>query len=376
LAGAGAGGRNPLSRLGADRVAALRLGKPLPREASRAADRPEAKGAERKEQAERRGREGAERPGRPERIRARLEQLREQLQTLEDRFYHGPTRGATEKEMKAMEKRWNTLKSRELAFQKAERLMQLRAQEQSLKEQIARGEGRKDSRAEVKKLGRELAKNQKAQQKEASRTWTSKRDARGDWKFEVVRDGNRVVVIARGKLSDPATVINWRKDTVAGGAREGAIRAGISRGTGDDAGHMIAAQFGADPEGYAMALGRHGLGGTAAKGGTVRLNYGRQNFVMNRGTGWRSIEAGLAKHVKTVGSGRVEMTVTRHLNARHGQRDVYRTVTATQKQGDKDVPVTVSVKQRLRENGRWVERDVEVTLDRYTAGNFPCPPRP
>lgn len=241
---------------------------------------------------------------------------------LEERMYWARHEGASEQERKTLERRWNDVRA----------------------EQAAR----------------------------KGETWTYKQDRRDDFTFEKTtrfnERGDRIdTYTARGEFHDPATTINWRTDTLYG-RRENAIRRGISGGTGDDAGHLIKAEYGADPEGVnAGRIDRRGIDPHTGRP-AERLNYGLQNRDMNRGPGWKDVEDGTRELVRGEGGSPHFMEVTSHtISSRDGgEREFHRTMTVKDRGGD---PATVTIKQWRYEDGGWVKRDATVTLDRYEAAN-------
>jgi hypothetical protein len=202
--------------------------------------------------------------------------------------------------------------------------------------------------------------------------WIDKHDRRDDFTFEktarVNSRGERVETVhASGKLSDPRTTINWRKDTIYG-QRESSVRRSISGGTGDDAGHLIKAEYGADPEGVnAGRVNRQGLDPRTGEP-AERLNYGLQNRTINRGESWKGVEDGTVKLVKDDKNGPYHMEVTsKTITSRDdGKREFMRTMTVKDRH---QKPAEVTIRHHSFEYGRPINHDVKVKVDQYTAAN-------
>lgn len=94
-------------------------------------------------------------------------------------------------------------------------------------------------------------------------------DVSDGFQFETYRSGQRIYKQARGPLGHPDYVVRHRSKHAQGS---------VSRGTGDDAGHLIGNQFGAP--------------------GTQE-NLSMQNFVANRGGTWKDLESYWASRLRT-----------------------------------------------------------------------------
>lgn len=132
------------------------------------------------------------------------------------------------------------------------------------------------------------------------------RDAREDFRFDervsVGARGQRIRTIhAKGELSDPDTVVNWR-NTEVGARHDKRLREGISYKTGDDAGHIVACKFGVDP--------------------AERRNISRQNPSQNQAGGnYYAMEQRADQHCRQGPDHRVQLNVREHFHAdRYGNR--------------------------------------------------------
>jgi hypothetical protein len=153
-----------------------------------------------------------------------------------------------------------------------------------------------------------------------------KRDVRHEFEFTETRDEkDRVIRISARNAIDPAdesgqrqfplrnpdTVINWRRSDVGGDLDEKARS--ISKGTGDDAGHLIALEFGADP--------KHAE------------NISNQNFVQNQAKGtYRDFENAAARIAK--GGANFGVQVDLHINPDQPDRAIGRTVSTFELDAD------------------------------------------
>jgi hypothetical protein len=199
-------------------------------------------------------------------------------------------------------------------------------------------------------------------------TWTDKRDRRDNFEFGTRPKGkDGVEKYGRGTIEDPDNTINWRKHTWYGRQRENWVRAQVSKGTGDHAGHLIPASAGADPEGVnAGQATRDGLHPTTRKP-IERANYGRQNTRMNTGRGCKDVEEAMKDKARQSPdkSLRVEMTEVSKPSRFEGQRGYYRTHSAWDKDGK---PAEATLKRSPERGG-----DQTVILDRYTGMNPTTP---
>ncbi|MEO6594132.1 MAG: hypothetical protein ABIP94_05215 [Planctomycetota bacterium] len=149
-------------------------------------------------------------------------------------------------------------------------------------------------------------------------------DRRDDFTFTRTEaaNGDGHTVEASGTVHDPDSTINWRRDTAIGERRDDAVRK-MSRGTGDDAGHLIKAEWGADPEGV-EAPGRSPEA-VRSLPANERWNLGLQNRDMNRGT-YRGLEDRVSKEATANGS--TDVTVRARTSGRwfDGGREMSRSV--------------------------------------------------
>ena len=234
-----------------------------------------------------------------------------------------------------------------------------------------------ERKANMKRLEREWNDVRREQSARKGESWTYKHDRRDEWTFRTEsrlnKRGERVdSVIAEGKIHPRETTINWRTDTGYGRRREDSIRKSISHRTGDDAGHLAKAGWGADPEGVnagrvGLRRGRRGRLETydpETGGPPRRLNYTRQNRKMNQGAGYKDVEDGLDRKVSRTREP-IDVSITSRTMPKHfrGERDAYRIITA---RDSNKGPVVVHAKGPGGEEKR-------VSLDRYYAGNFSSP---
>ena len=383
---------------GAEQVAASAGKFRAPREAAGRKEAPAAeKGRSRekqgaKEKEQRKPAESRREQERPEQEkgdrRTPLEKLREKILKVEEMLYwirHEDSSPRGLQKRQQLERIWNRLKARELKLMKAEKLRELEASADAIRAAIARCRERGGLLNKLREaaLNAMLARNLRSQTREAARTWTYKRDARDDWTFgsETVERAGRAMqrAFGRGRIPDPATVINWRKDTIYGEQREAAIRSSLPKGRFDHAGHLIKAEWGADPEGVnGGEVNREGINPKTGKAPT-RYNYGAQNWRMNLSTGWKNVETALTNAVRGSHSRTMEITVTSHSSTRTSNREYSRTVTAFRQNprtGEWDQPVTLTVKDSRPENGVRVKQDVQVPLNGYRTVNPQSPPPP
>lgn len=214
------------------------------------------------------------------------------------------------------------------------------------------------------KLEREWNELKHREAEREGRKWTYKHDRRDNFTFtrETNRRGESVNVRAQGRIDDPRTTINWRDDTAYGKSRERQVRNRVAGKSGDDAGHLIPAQFGADPEGV-------NSGGVDWKLPNAleprdRLNYARQNRKMNQEVGWYDVEMGVAKHARKNqmkgerGELHIDVKCVHSRRSIGGEREQHRTMTVT----DNGKPINVTTSQ-----GK------QAKAGNYIAGNFSTP---
>ncbi len=175
--------------------------------------------------------------------------------------------------------------------------------------------------------------------------WRYQKDVRHQFEYGEQKDASGEVThqTARTKpghhLHKSEDVINWRH-TEAGEAADARARK-MSKQTGDDAGHLISPEHGADP-------------------GDSR-NIARQNFLQNQGGGtWHNQERQISHDVNQSGK-RVGMSVEIQYNAdKHGDRPFNRKV-GTWQQDEKGNTVTGS-KQSV-EYGNFTTKEVRARQD-------------
>lgn len=119
---------------------------------------------------------------------------------------------------------------------------------------------------------------------QSSLPYQYRRDVRDNFTFAtrtgVDSHGRSIQTVhVEGRIEDPDTVINWRNTSI--GRRQDAVaRRAVSGGTGDDAGHLVALEFGADP--------------------AQRLNLARQNPTQNQAGGtWRHLETRIGDYCRS-----------------------------------------------------------------------------
>ena len=208
-------------------------------------------------------------------------QLEAEREKIEKQFYWSRHDGTSAEDRQKLEQRWNEVRAQQLPFEKAEAEQKYKDAERKL---AMAGKG-----DDLKQLKSDRDKFRKQYEVIKDKEWTYLHDRRDNWTFhgQQVRRGVWIAK-AEGHVPDPRTTINWREDTKIGARREAAVRKQVAGGSGDDAGHLIKAEWGADPEGV-----NAGCVDPARPNDLEvrqRVNFGRQNLSMNRGPGWKAFE--------------------------------------------------------------------------------------
>lgn len=177
--------------------------------------------------------------------------------------------------------------------------------------------------------------------------WTYRHDRRDEFTIHkehgIGHDGKPYTdITVRGTTHPRDTTIDWRTDTQVGKQVASSTQQGVSKGTGDHAGHLVASRWGIDP----------GLSD----------NLQLQNHKMNQGKGWKSLEDGVANHVNTTREpASIEVKARLGDSAAAPDREQWRTMEAKDKNGEYLVVDTSSGRATVSPN--------------LAAGNFSTPAR-
>lgn len=180
----------------------------------------------------------------------------------------------------------------------------------------------------------EIRKEQTSRQSPGTE-WTYKHDRRDEWHFERRRGmdgwGEYTDDVAKGTVHPPESTINWRSDTVYGKSEEDKVRSSISKGTGDDAGHLARAEWGADPEGVNAG---EAVRGSKKLGTQSRSNYGLQNPISNRHGFYHKTENGITAAAEDRGPLQVEVSQRARDSRFDGSRPYSRKFSVKDQQGN------------------------------------------
>lgn len=176
------------------------------------------------------------------------------------------------------------------------------------------------------------------------KTWTYKHDRRDDSTFKVehsTKDGqSRTTTTADANVNQPQHAIHWRnKDQCAyGNGRYQAIqRSAKSRGklnAGDDLGHLVADEHGADVEG----VNRGVVNSKTRISSVERPNYTSQGARTNEHASWREQEVNVTESGKIAP---VNYQIVSFATEKHGlHHEQSRTMTATQELNGRSVSLS------------------------------------
>lgn len=192
----------------------------------------------------------------------------------------------------------------------------------------------KDERRRLEGEWNEIRKEQTSRDAPGTE-WTYKHDRRDEWHFERRRGtdgrGGYTDDVAKGTVHPPQSTINWREDTAYGKSEEDSVRESISKGTGDDAGHLARAQWGADPEGVNAGEAARG---SKQRGTEPRPNYGLQNPKSNRYGFYHRTENGITAAAKERGPLQVEVSQRARDSRFDGERPYSRKFSVKDQEGN------------------------------------------
>jgi hypothetical protein len=201
----------------------------------------------------------------------------------------------------------------------------------------------------------------KQERTKEKKPWDYREDRRDNVTLTRDPQGTRTEVTAEGWIDNPDWTINWRSETFYGHHRAKEIQSSISHGSGDDAGHLFASEWGADVEGVNAGGARRDENKKPVPiPPEDRLNYGLQNSVLNEHKSWRPVEAAVSAAAR---GDRLhyELTARTSTNQFGGHREYGRTMTVT-KDGS---PIRVEIKDDTPPYEEVEETDKVSRLDRH-----------